>query len=82
MSQGKQEMARANIDISGITELKWTGISEFNSDDHCIFYCGQEFLRRNGVAPIVDRRVQNAVLGYTMTERSLLIAKANHSTSQ
>ena len=58
------------------------GMGKFNSDNHYIYYHGRESLRRNGVAPIVDRRVQNAVLGYTMTERSLLIAKANHSTSQ
>ena len=59
----KQEMARVNVDILGISELKWTGIGEFNSDDHCIYYCGQESLRRNGVAIIVNKRVQNAVLG-------------------
>ena len=58
----KQDMARVNIDILGISELKWTGMGEFNSDDHCI-YCGQESLRRNGVAIIVNKRVQNAVLG-------------------
>ena len=68
MNQGKlevvkQEMARVNIDILGISELKWTGMGEFNSDDHYIYYCGQEPLRRNGVALIVNRRVQNAVLG-------------------
>ena len=68
MNQGKlevikQEMARVNIDILGISELKWTGIDEFNSDDHCIYYCGQESLRRNGVAIIVNNRVQYAVLG-------------------
>ena len=68
MSQGKlevikQEMARVNVDILGIRELKWTGMGEFNSDDHYIYYCGQESLRRNGVAIIVNRRVQNAVLG-------------------
>ena len=51
----KQEMARVNIDILGISELKWTGMGEFNSDDHYIYYCGQEFLRRNGVALIVDK---------------------------
>ena len=67
MNQGKlevvkQEMARANIDILGISELKWTGMGEFNSDDHYIYYCGQESLRRNGVAIIVNKRVQNAVL--------------------
>ena len=59
----KQEMARVNIDILGISELKWTGMGEFNSDDHYIYYCGQESLRRNGVAFIVNKRVQNVVLG-------------------
>ena len=58
----KQEMARVNIDILGFRELKWTGIDEFNSDDHYIYYCGQEFLRRNGVTIIVIKRVRNAVL--------------------
>ena len=53
----KQEMARVNIDILGISELKWTAMGEFNSDDHYIYYCGQKFLRRNGVAPIVNIRV-------------------------
>ena len=62
----KQEMARVNIDILGINELKWTGMSEFNSDDHCIYYCGQESLRRNGVAIIVNKRVWNAVLGCSL----------------
>ena len=52
-----------NVDILGISELKWTGMDEFNSDDHCIYNCGQESLRRNGVAIIVNKRVQNAVLG-------------------
>ena len=56
----KQEMARVNNDILGISELKRTGMSEFNSDDHCIYYCGQESLRRNGVAIIVNKRVRNA----------------------
>ena len=59
----KEEMARVNIDILGICELKWTGMGEFNSDDHYTYYCGQESLRRNGVAIIVNKRVQNAVLG-------------------
>ena len=68
MKQGKlevvkQEMARVNIDILGISELKWTGMGEFNSDDHYIYYCGQESLRRNGVAIMVNKRVQTAVLG-------------------
>ena len=59
----KQEMARVNIDILGISELKWTGMGEFNSDDHYIYYCGQESLRRNGVYIIVNKSVRNAVLG-------------------
>ena len=68
MNQGKlemvkQEMARMNVDIPGISELKWTGMGEFNSDDHYIYYCGQESLRRNGVAIVVNKRVRNAVLG-------------------
>ena len=68
MIQGKlevveHEMARVNIDILGISELKWTGMGEFNSDDHYIYYCGQESLRRNGVAIIVNGRVRNTVLG-------------------
>ena len=57
----KQEIARLNIDILGISELKWTGMGEFNSDDHYIYYCGQESLRRNGVALIVNKRAQNAI---------------------
>ena len=56
-------MTRVNTDILGISELKWTGMGEFNSDDHYIYYCGKEPLRRNGVAIIVNKRVQNAVLG-------------------
>ena len=68
MNQGKlevirQEMARVNVDILGISELNWTGMGEFNSDDHYIYYCGQESLRRNGVAIMVNERVRNAVLG-------------------
>ena len=68
MNQGKlnvvkHEMVRINVDILGISELKWTGVGEFNSDGHYIYYCGQESLRRNGVAIIVTKRVQNAVLG-------------------
>ena len=67
MNQGKlegvkQEMARVNVDILGISELKWTGMGEFSSDDHNIYYCGQESLRRNGVAITVNKRIQNAVL--------------------
>ena len=68
MNQGKlevvkQEMARVNVNILGINELKWTGMGEFNSDDHYIYYCGQESLRRNRVALMVNKRVQNVVLG-------------------
>ena len=59
----QQEMARVNIDILGISELKWTRTGEFNSDDHHIYYCRQDSLRRNGVAIVVNKRVQNAVLG-------------------
>ena len=62
----KQEMARVNIDVSGISELKWTGMGEFNSDDYYIYCCGQESLRRNGVAIIVNKRVQNTLLGRSL----------------
>ena len=67
MNQGKlevvkQEMARVNINILRINEMRWTGMGEFNSDDHYVYYCGQESLRRNGVALIVNKRVRNAVL--------------------
>ena len=68
MNQGKlevvkQEMARVNVDFLGISKLKWTGMGEFNSDDHYIYYPGQECLRRNGVAIMVNKRVRKAVLG-------------------
>ena len=59
----KKEMARVKVDILGISKKKWTGMGEFNSDDHYIYYCRQESLRRNGVAIMVNKRVQNAVLG-------------------
>ena len=62
----KQEVARVSIDFLGISELKWMGMSEFNSEDHYIYYCGQESLRRNGVAIMVNKRVQNAVLGCSL----------------
>ena len=79
----KQEITRVNINILGISELKWIGMGKFNSEDHYIYYCGQESLRRNGVALIVNRRVQNAVLGYNIkSNRMLFISKANHSISQ
>ena len=66
LEMGKQEMARVNIDILGISELKCTGMGEWNSDDHYIYYCGQESLRRSGVALIVNKRVQDAVLGCSL----------------
>ena len=59
-------MARVNVNILGISELKWTGMGEFNSDNHFIYYCGQESLRRNGIALIVNKRVQNVVLGCSL----------------
>ena len=67
MNQGKlevvkQEMARVNVDVLGISKLKWTGMGEYNSDDHYIYYCRQESLRRNGVAIMVNKRIQNAAL--------------------
>ena len=68
----KQEMARVNTDILRISELKWTGMGEFNSDDHYIYYCGQESLRRNGVAIIVNRRFQNAVLGCNLNNDRMI----------
>ena len=79
MNQGqlevvKQEMARGNVDILGISKLKWTGMGEFNSDDHYIYYCGQESLRSNGVAIMVNRRVHNAVLGcYLKKDRMISV---------
>ena len=77
MNQGKlavvkQEMARVNVDILGISELKWTRMSEFNSDDHYIYYCGQESLRRNGVAIKVNKRVRNAVLGCNLKNHRMI----------
>ena len=77
MNQGKlevvkQEMARVNVDIPGISELKWTGMGEFNSDDHYIDYCRQESLRRNGVAIMVNKRVQNAVLGCNLKNHRMI----------
>ena len=76
-------MARVNIDILGISELKWTGMGEFNSDDHYIYYCEQESLRRNGVAIIVNERVLNAILGCNLkNHRMIFVSKAKHSVSQ
>ena len=68
----KQEMARVNVDILGISELKWTGMGEFNSDDHYIYHCGQESLRENGVAIMVNKRVRNAVLGCNLKNNRMI----------
>ena len=77
MNQGKlevvkQEMARVNVDMLGISKLKWPGLGEFNSDDHYIYYCGQESLRRNGIAIMVNKRVQNAVLGCNLKNNTMI----------
>ena len=77
MNQGKlevvkQEMARVNVDILGISELKGTGMGDFNPDDHYIYYWGQESLRRNGVALIVNKRVWNTVLGYNLKNERII----------
>ena len=77
MNQGqlevvKQKMARVNIDILGISELKWTGMGELNSDDHYIYYCGQESFERNGVAIIVNKRVWNIVLGCNLKNNRMI----------
>ena len=68
----KQERARMNVDILGISELKWTGMGEFNSDNHYIYYCGQESLRRNGVAIMVNKRVRNAILGGNLKNNRII----------
>ena len=87
MNQGKlevvkQEMARVNVDILGISELKWTGMGEFDSDDHYIYYCGQESLRRNGVAIMVNKRVRNAVLGCNLkNDRMYVIVTVKFQSS-
>ena len=77
MNQGKlevvkQEMTRVNVDILGITELRWTGMGEFNSDDHYIYYRGQESFRRNGVAIMVNKRVQSAILGGNLKNNRMI----------
>ena len=77
MNQGKsevvkQEMARVKVDILGISELKWTGMGDFNLDDHYIYYCGQESLRRNGVVIMVNKRVRNAVLGCSLKNNRMI----------
>ena len=89
MNQGKlevvkQEMARVNVNILGINELKWTRMGEFNSDDHYIYYCGQESLRRNGVAIIVNKRVRNVVVECNLKKDRMTSVhfQANHSISR
>ena len=87
MNQGKlevvkQEMARVNVDILGISKLRWTGMGEFTSDDHYIYYCGQEPLRRNGVAIIVNKRVQNAVLGCNLKNDRMIPVHFQRQTIQ
>ena len=72
IGSSKQEMARVNVDILGIGKLKRTGMGEFNSDDHYIYYCGQESLRRNGVAITVNKRVRNAVLGCSLKNNRMI----------
>ena len=74
----KQEMARVNIDILGISELKWTGMGKFNSDDHYIYYCGQESLRRNAVTLKVNKRVWNAVIGCNLNNNNKMISVCFH----
>ena len=81
MNQGilevvQQEMARVSISTLGLNEPKWTGMGKFNSDDHCIYYSGEESLRRNGVALIINKRVQNAVLGCNLKKHRMISCKA------
>ena len=87
MNQGKlevvkQEMARVNVNILGISKLKWTGMGEFNSDDCYIYYCGQESLRRNGVAIILNKRVQNEVLGCNLKNNRMIFCSFPRQTIQ
>ena len=87
MNQGqleviKQEMARVNINVLGISELNWTGMGEINSDNHYIYYCGQESLRRNGVNLIVNKRVWNAVLGYDLKNDRMIFICFQGNTGQ
>ena len=85
MNQGKlevvkQEMTRVNIDILGISELRWAGMGEFNSDDHYIYYCGQESFRKNAVAIMVNKRVQNAVLGCNLKNDRIISVRFQGKT--
>ena len=87
MNQGKlevvkQEMAKVNVDILGISEIKWTGMSEFNSGDHYIYYCGQESLRRNGLAIMVNKRAQNAGLGCNPKNNRMISVQFPRQTIQ
>ena len=77
-------MTRVNIDILGISKIKWTGMGEFSSDDHYIYYCGQESLKRNGIAIVVNKRAQNAVLGCNLKNDRMISVhfQANHLISQ
>ena len=88
MNQGKleavkQEMPKVKVNILGIRELKWTGMGKFNSDEHYIYYCGKDSLRRNRVALIVNKRVQNAVLGCSLKSQTMISIhfRCNHSIS-
>ena len=88
MSQGKlevvkQEMTRVNINILRISELRWTGMGEFNSEDHYIYYCGQESLRRNGVAIMVNKRIRNAVVRCNLKNNRMISVhfQGNHAIS-
>ena len=78
----KQEMARVNVDILGMSKLKWTGMGDFNSDDHYIYYFGQESLRRNGVAIMVNKRVRNAVLGCNLKKDRMISVRCQGSSVQ
>ena len=83
LEEVKQEMARVNVNILGISKLKWTRMGEFNSDGHYIYNYGQESLRRNGVAIMVNKRFRNAILGCNLkNDRMISVSKANHSISQ
>ena len=88
MNQGKlevvkQEIARVNIDILGITEIKWARMGKFNVHDHYIYYCGEESLRKNGVTFIVNKTDQNTEIGCNLqNDRMIFVSKANHSISQ
>ena len=83
IASGQTGDGKSDIDILGISKLRWSGMGEFNSDDHYIYYCAHESLRRNGVAIIVKQRLQNAVLGYNLkNDRTISVSKTNHSISQ